>query len=344
MNLISFGLTVLLAVSPFFLSAKESSQTTEWLSLFSIKSLYASNSENQLNKVIAEQIKNHQKGARSQEKISSLAEETGDLVSEYEITLRQIESTRTYNEQIRKLILDQNQEMKSIRTQIVEVKKTGKDIVPLMLEMVKNLEQFISLDIPFLMEERKKRLEEIKKIMDRADISISEKYRRLMEAYQIETEYGRTLEAYQGIKAIKGKKLSVNYLRVGRIALLYQTSDGKKQGYWKQSQKKWETLSSRYSRAVEKGLKIARNQQPPDLLTLPIPAPVKTAIVIAEDNNLSSPPEEETNGSERKEADSTVEDTEKVSETEVKKGSPAIQKDDQLEKESASPVKKEDDE
>ncbi|MDE0518118.1 MAG: DUF3450 domain-containing protein [Bdellovibrionales bacterium] len=287
MNLVSFGLTVLLAVSPFFLSAKESSQTTEEPSLFSAQSMYASNSENKLNKVIGEQIKNHQKGARSQEKVSSLAEETGDFVSEYEITLRQIESTRTYNEQIRKLILDQNTEMKSIRTQIVEVKQTGKDIVPLMLEMIKNLEQFISLDIPFLMEERKKRLGEIKKIMDRADSSISEKYRRLMEAYQIEGEYGRTLEAYQGIQEIKGKKLSVNYLRVGRVALLYQTSDGKKQGYWNQSQKKWESLSPRYSRTVTQGLKVARNQQPPQLLTLPVPAPLKTSIVVREDNDTS---------------------------------------------------------
>ena len=285
MNVILFGLTVLLAVSPFFLLAKERAQTTEWPSLYSIKNLYVSNNENQLKKVIEEQIKNHQKGARSQKTISSLAEETGDLVSEHEITLRQIESTRTYNEQIRKLIADQNQEMKSIRTQIVEVKKTGKDILPLMLKMVKNLEQFISLDIPFLMKERKKRLEEIKKIMDRADVSISEKYRRLMEAYQLETEYGRTLEAYQGIKDIKGKKLSVNYLRVGRVALLYQTSDGKKQGYWNQSEKKWESLSSRYSRAVEKGLKVARNQRPPDLLTLPIPAPIKTSIVLTKENN-----------------------------------------------------------
>ena len=298
MNLIPFGLTVLLAVSPFFLSAKESSQTTEWLALFSAQNLYASNDETQLNKVIEEQIKNHQKGAKSQEKVSSLAEETGDLVSEYEITLRQIESTRSYNEQIRKLIVDQNKEMKSIRTQIVEVKQTSKDIVPLMLEMIKNLEQFIALDIPFLMEERKKRLGEIKKIMDRANISISEKYRRLMEAYQMETEYGRTLEAYQGIQDIEGKKLSVNYLRVGRVALVYQTSDGKKQGYWNQSQKKWESLSSRYSRAVEKSLRVARNQQPPDLLTLPIPAPVKTSIVRAEDKRT-----EEKNNSSVKEGD-----------------------------------------
>lgn len=252
MNLLKIGLTVL-AVSPFFLYANET----------------------KLNQVVEEQIKNHKAGAQSQKKVSAIADETQDLVSEYEITLRQIESTNSYNEQLKKLIADQNNEMQSIRTQIVEVKQTGKDIIPLMLEMIKNLEQLIALDLPFLMKERKKRLEEIKKIMDRADVSVSEKYRRIMEAYQIENEYGKTLEAYQGTQEVDGKQISANYLRVGRIALIYQSLDGKKQAYWNQSQKTWVPLSSRYSRAIESGLKTARKQQAPTLLTIPIPAPAK---------------------------------------------------------------------
>ena len=232
MTLLKFGLAVFLAVSPFFLSA-DNSKTDEppagFVASVQKTSLYAQN-ENQLNTVIKEQIKNHQTGSQSQKKVSTLAEETRDIVSEHEVVLRQIESVRSYNTQLKKLIEDQKNEMSSIRTQIVEVKKTGKDIIPLMLEMTKNLEQFINLDIPFLMKERKKRLNEIKKIMNRADVSVSEKYRRLMEAYQIENEYGKTLEAYQGVQEIKGKNLSVNYLRVGRIALIYQTLDGKKTG------------------------------------------------------------------------------------------------------------------
>ena len=264
MTLIQFGLAVLLAVSPFFLSADES----------------------QLNQVIAEQIKNHQKGAKSQEIVSSLAEKTADLVSEYELTLRQIESVRNYNKQMKTLVQDQVNEIKSIHTQIVEVKQTGKDIIPLMLEMTKNLEQFIILDIPFLREERSKRLKEIKKIMDRADVSVSEKYRRLLEAYQIENEYGKTLEVYQGIQDISKKKISVNYLRVGRVALIYQSLDGKKQGYWDQNKKTWIPLSSRYRKAVESGIKTAKKQQAPTLLTVPVPSPLKTVMVKQQrDNN-----------------------------------------------------------
>ena len=141
-------------------------------------SLWAMADEGKLNQVIEEQIQNHKAGAQSQKKVSALAEETDDIVGDYEVTLRQIENARAYNQQLKTLIEDQNKEQVSIRTQIKEVKQTGKEIVPLMLEQTKNLESFISLDLPFLMDERQKRLKEIKTIMDRADITVSEKYRR----------------------------------------------------------------------------------------------------------------------------------------------------------------------
>ena len=230
-----------------------------------------------LNQVIDEQIKNHKAGAESQKKVSQLADETDDIIGDYEVTLRQIEDARTYNQQLETLIEDQNQEKTSIRVQIKEVKQTGKEIVPLMLEMLKNLEHFISLDMPFLMEERQKRLKELKVIMDRADISVSEKYRRLMEAYQIENDYGRTLEAYQGFQDIEGKKWSVNYLRIGRVALMYQSLNGKKQAYWNQAEKKWQTLPSRYKRAVATGLQVAFKHQPVAFILTPVPAPIHSS-------------------------------------------------------------------
>jgi len=145
-----------------------------------------------------------------------------------------------------------------------------------MLEMYSVLENFVQMDIPFLKQERQNRLNEIKQIMNRADVSVSEKYRRLMEAYQIENTYGNTLEAYQGVETINGKELSVDYLRIGRLALIYQTLDRNTQAYWNPRKKEWERLSSRYRRNIENGLKIARKQLAPNLLTIPIPAPLKT--------------------------------------------------------------------
>ena len=231
--------------------------------------------EKKFNQIIDAQIINHQQGVESQKKVSQMADKTQDLVHEYSQTLRQIDNLRIYNSQLRQLIENQKQEVVSIRDQITEVKKTRKEIVPFILEMHSTLEEFIRLDMPFLMKERQKRLADIKEIMNRSDVSVSEKYRRLMEAYQIENNYGNTLEAYRGIEAIDGKELSVNYLRVGRLALMYQTLDGKRQAYWDHLKKEWKPLSSRYRRNIENGLKIARRQKAPDLLIVPIPAPIQ---------------------------------------------------------------------
>lgn len=257
MTLIQTGLTIILIVSSFFLSANEQ----------------------QLNTVVKEQIQNHKQEVIAQKKILNLSDKTYSIIDKYLITLDQIENTKNYNKHTKILLQHQTDEIKSIYSQIVEVKKTGKQITPLILKMTKNLEKFISLDIPFLLKERTTRLKEIKKIINRADVSVSEKYRRLVEAYQIENIYGKTIETYEGIQNIKNKKLTVHYLRMGRLVLIYQTMDTKYQGYWDQNKKTWIPLSSRYSKSIKRGIKTAKKQQAPTLLIMPVPSPIKVSVI-----------------------------------------------------------------
>jgi hypothetical protein len=132
----------------------------------------------------------------------------------------------------------------------------------------------VELDLPFLQGERRKRVASLKETLGRADVSISEKYRRIFEAYQIENDYGRTLEAYQGEIAGADAR-TVRFLRVGRVTLLYQTLDGEETGYWDAHQKAWVRDDS-YRRAVVKGFEVADKVGAPDLITAPIPAPVAT--------------------------------------------------------------------
>ena len=142
-----------------------------------------------------------------------------------------------------------------------------------MLKMIAGLEKFVSLDVPFLQEERTDRVQALKVMMDRADVSNSEKYRRVLEAYQVENEYGRTIEAYSATVDIGGEKKTVDFLRIGRVALVYQTLDSKTQQIWNQSLRKWEELPSEYASSIKQGLKIAKKQSAPNLLTLPVQAP-----------------------------------------------------------------------
>lgn len=234
--------------------------------------------EAKLKETQGAQMKVDTAAKKSQERVTKTAEETKTIVDEYRATLRKIENTKVYNEQLRKLIQSQKDEMVSMKAQIEDIKNTNQEIFPLMLRMITNLEEFIKLDVPFLPEERSRRLEQIKETMDKAKVSTSEKFRRVIEAYQIENEYGRTIEAYRGLQTVDGKELTVDFLRTGRISLVYQTLDGKEQGYWNQAERKWEPLSSSYRKSIQQGIKMARKQAAPNLMTLPVPAPVEVQV------------------------------------------------------------------
>ena len=238
-----------------------------------IGSFQAQAQEKKLKETQGAQMKVDTAAKKSQETVTKVATETKTIVDEYRATLRKIENTKIYNEQLRKLIGSQKTEMVSIREQIEEIKETNKEIFPLMIRMIANLKEFIKLDAPFLMDERNRRLAQLDETMNNAKISTSEKFRRVVEAYQIENDYGRTIEAYRGLQEVDGKELTVDFLRVGRISLVYQTLDGKESGQWDQIQKKWVPISSSYRKSIQLGLKMARKQSAPNLIKMPVAAP-----------------------------------------------------------------------
>ncbi len=242
------------------------------VSLFSMGSAFA-NPSAKVDKTKAEQAKNHDQAAASQKKVTQVASQTRTITDDYRMVLKRIENTKVYNQQLRDFIKSQNEEMVSIGQKIESLKTTNKDIIPLMVRMLETLEKFVNLDTPFLPEERSNRLTQLKAMMKRADVSTSEKYRRILEAYQVENEYGRTIEAYRGVHKVGEKDLTVDFLRVGRVALMYQSLDGEVSGLWSQKEKKWVELPSSYKRTITKGLRIAKKQQAPDLIPMPITTP-----------------------------------------------------------------------
>ena len=134
--------------------------------------------------------------------------------------------------------------------------------------MIDALDKFVSLDIPFLKAERTERVQNLKTIMDRGDISTSEKFRKVTEAYQIESDYGRTIEAYRSEVSFDGETFNADFLRVGRVSLAFVTSNGDKAGFWNKATGAWEESSASVKRSTIDGLKIALKQAPPTLITI----------------------------------------------------------------------------
>lgn len=227
-----------------------------------------------LRTLVAAQARAQEDSAASQGRIDALDDETQKLLAEYRQVKNETESLRTYNKQIEAQIPSQLEEMASFERQLKEVETTSREVLPLMQRMLDTLEQFVKLDLPFLPEERKKRVATLLEMMDKANVTISEKFRRIVEAYQIEMEYGRTLEAYEGKLGEGDDARTVQFLRVGRVALMYQTLDQKETGYWDAEKKAWVSDDS-YRSAFAKNLAVAKKLGAPDLLVVPVPAPKK---------------------------------------------------------------------
>ena len=218
-------------------------------------------------------ISSNQQEAKTQGRIENLSDKTRVMLEEYQQLSRELEVLTTYNDQLQRLVNHQEEEKGSIQEQMAGLEATQREIVPLILQMTASLQEFVAVDHPFLPEERAQRVVQLQELMDRADISIGEKYRRVLEAYQIEMEYGRTIEAYRGQLKRGNDTRTVDFLRIGRIGLYYQTLDRQETGEWNIATGSWQTLPDHYNLSIRKGLRIARKQSAPDLLYLPMPSP-----------------------------------------------------------------------
>ncbi len=207
---------------------------------------------------------------KSQKRIDGLSNKTKKMLDKYRSVTHQTDTLLTYNKHLNELLSSQEQEKISLEQQLQEIETTQREVVPLILRMLDSLDQFVALDLPFLPKERSQRIEKLKEMIVRADVTNAEKYRRILEAYQIENDYGNTIEAYRADLTLDDVTSSVDFLRLGRVALYYQRFDGSETGYWDKEQKQWLSLSDDYRNAIRNGLRIARKETAPNLLALPI--------------------------------------------------------------------------
>ena len=225
-----------------------------------------------LDRAVKEQMGADEEARASQARIDQLDDQTQRMLGEYRRALADTESYEMYAKQLSAQVASQNEELAEIDRQLGEVDTTSREVLPLMLRMLDTLAQFVALDLPFLPEERTNRVALLQQMMTRADVAISEKYRRILEAYQVELDYGRTLEAYEGKLGGGADARTVQFLRVGRVTLLYQTLDGKETGYWDANTKAW-VVDDRYRRGFKDGIAVAKKQRAPEMLLVPVPAP-----------------------------------------------------------------------
>ncbi len=226
-----------------------------------------------LSRALDVQRQSDKSSVRTQTRIGQLDDQTTGLRGDYRLTIQELDRIQIYNGHMRTLVKSQQAEIDRITTELENIVVVEQGIIPLMGSMIETLDQFIALDMPFNLEERQNRIDMLRTNMNSSELTISEKFRQIMNAYQIETSFGKDTEFTVDSLEINGEVREVNFLRVGRILLAYQTPDRQDTGFWNKNTRQWEALGDEYRKPISEGLRIAKKQAAPDLLKLPVPAP-----------------------------------------------------------------------
>lgn len=210
--------------------------------------------------------------ATAQGRIDQMSSDTQAMLNQYLSVAQQTDQLRSYDDQLQLFVQSQQDQMASLTQQMSQVGVVEQGIMPLMLQMVDSLEQFIKLDLPYHLDERLAAVQQLRDAINNPAMNVSAKFNKIVQAYNDEIAAGHSMESYRGTLDQNGRSRVVNFLRIGHLLLAYQTLDRSETGYWDKQKHQWQADND-YAAAVTEGLAMANKQVAPNLLALPVPAP-----------------------------------------------------------------------
>jgi len=242
--------------------------------VFGLMLVFSTNSLADATDVLIKNGINRQRAAAaSQNRIDKIAESTEKIVAKYQQESKGVQSLKVYNDRLRRTVEAQSEVVKKLEQSIENASLIERQIVPLMIRMIGSLEEFIESDLPFKLEERKDRLERIRGYLTNANISAAERFRKVLEAYSIENNYGSTVDVFPEVLTVDGVGKAVNILQLGRSIIYYQTLNEDESGYFDVAEDSWVVLDSSHNQGISRAIKVAQKKVSPELMLLPIPAP-----------------------------------------------------------------------
>lgn len=228
---------------------------------------------NTVDRALEQGVTRANQAQQVQQNVDAIDADIRALQTEYRTINKEIDGLNVYLQQLERQLQSQQRELAGIENSIQQVTLVERQITPLMLRMIDAIQLFVKADVPFLQEARQQRVAALTDLMGRADVTVAEKYRKVMEAYQIEVNYGRTIESYRGTLTLNDSAREVDFLRVGRVAFMYTSLDGQEMGVWNNNTQQWQMLDASYKSKLMAGIRIAREQAAPSLIQVPVAAP-----------------------------------------------------------------------
>lgn len=221
-----------------------------------------------LNRQAVDRVEQTSKAERT---VAGLDKESQQMVAEYQQLLMEAKQLSAYNKLVSTQVANQEKDINTLEQTIDNSRGLEQRLLPIVTDMISSLEDFVSLDKPFLVEDRRRAVAALQDSLEDPADSLAVTLRRVLETYQAELDYGRNIESWREQLATGDNSREVDMLRIGRLTLLYRSLDRKELGIWNPDAGEWQRLAANeWNRAFDQANKIARKQAAPDLLTVPV--------------------------------------------------------------------------
>ena len=204
-----------------------------------------------------------QKANRWSQKKQQLLEQLRELELKNQWTQFQIERHRTWVEnEIRAVCL--------LEERLAQVEKVRVALDPLIEVLYAQLEEAVQTDLPFLKEERRRRLSFLRQELDKTKKGLGHRLGRLLEALQVEALYGQHLDVKEVVAVIDGVQHQVTTFLLGRLALFRISQDNRLVQRFDKKNNAWMTIPAENARELRKAIDITTKKRVTAVVELPV--------------------------------------------------------------------------
>nr|WP_320049956.1 DUF3450 domain-containing protein [uncultured Desulfuromonas sp.] len=211
----------------------------------------------------------------TQDKVEQWSEERQALVNDLLDQKTQLEWNRFQTKKYRQYVDHKKVTIADLKRQKEQMSLLRKELEPFLDSSVETLHEDVAGDLPFLDLERSERLTFLDQSLTDPDLPLSEKLRRVLEALQVEADYGNSVEVTEQTLPLAGGDTMVEVLRLGRIGLFYISPNGDKVGQWDEKKRVWKPLPEDYRDTVRVTIDIIEQKRAAELIDLPLPEAVR---------------------------------------------------------------------
>lgn len=192
-----------------------------------------------------------------------------DAVNEYRSVLQQISNLKTFGEQQNLYVKTQKEQIDNLRGQLRSVGQVKQGIMPMMLKMIGAIEDSIRSDLPFNLDERLARVNDVQSVLVNPGASPAEQYRQVLGVFEDEVEYGQEIDSYEGAHPTSPGN-TVDFIRFGRVALVYMSKDESELALYNMSTRDWDQIGGSQALQMRQAIRIAKGEAAPGIVTAPV--------------------------------------------------------------------------